>query len=72
MREIEDGLVIRVRMDGGHETALDPECIIDHLRHGGQAVGRARRIRDDVVGLRVVLVLIDPEHDGDVLTFRWC
>ena len=66
MRKIEDLLVVRVRVDGRHESLLDREVVVQDLRARRDAVRRARRVRDDVVLLRVVGVVVDAEHDRDV------
>ena len=68
VRRVEDVLVVRVRVDRAHE-AFDPaEAVDDRLYRGRQAVGRARCIRDDVVRRRIVPVVVDAEHQRDVLT----
>merc|ERR1719473_2526206 len=46
----------------GHEALLDAEVVVDHLGERGEAVGRARRVGDDVHRLGVVLLLVDA-HD---------
>ena len=33
---------------GGHQTLQDPEVVIDHLGEGGQAVGGARGVADNL------------------------
>ena len=35
-------------MHGGHQTLQDPEVVIDHLGEGGQAVGGARGVADNL------------------------
>merc|ERR1740117_1828297 len=50
-------------VDGGHQALLDAELLVDDLDKRGQAVGRARRARDDS-HRRVVLVLVDTNHQG--------
>ena len=40
-------LVAGIGMDRGHIAGLDPEGIIKHLGHRGEAVGGARRVGDD-------------------------
>ena len=66
VRQIEDRLVVRVRVNRRHEPVLDPEGVVEHLRHRCDAVRRARRIRDDRVPLRVVGLVVDAEHERDV------
>ena len=59
-------LVVRVRVDRRHEAALDPVRVVQDLRDGRDAVRRARRVRDDVVLLRVVLAVVDAEDEREV------
>ena len=63
---VEDLLVVRVRVDRRHEAVLDPEVVVEHLRHRRDAVRRARRVGDDVVLLLVVRVVVDAEDDRHV------
>ncbi|GET90906.1 glyceraldehyde 3-phosphate dehydrogenase, glycosomal [Leishmania tarentolae] len=54
----------RVGVNGGHQTGLDAEVLLrQHVHNGGQAVGRARRIRHHVVRRRRVLVLVHAHHN---------
>jgi hypothetical protein len=48
-------------VDGGHETLNDTELVVDDLGEGGQAVGGARSVGDDV-GRAVVLLLVDTDN----------
>src|SRR5262249_51230574 len=64
---IEDDLVVGVGVYGGHQTAADAKRIEHDLSHGGQAVRRAGRVRDDGVSIGVVGLLVDTEDDRDVL-----
>ena len=60
-------LIGGVGVDRGHQAVLDPDRVVEHLGHRGQAVGRARGVRDHVVVVAVVdLVEVDAERDGDV------
>ena len=43
-----------------------PKRLMDHLGERGQAVRGARRVRDDLVLRRVVLVVVDAEDDRQV------
>jgi len=49
-------------MDGGHETLDDAEVIVDDLGQGGEAVGGAARVGDDLHGW-VVGILVDSHHE---------
>src|SRR5512138_839188 len=63
---VEDLLVVRVRVYGGHEALLDAEDVVQDLDHGGQAVGRAGGVGDDVVLGGIVRPLVDAEDQGGV------
>ena len=67
VRDVEDALVVGVAVDRVHQAALDGHEVVDDLGRRGQAVGRAAGVADDVVGRRVVAVLVDAEDDRDVL-----
>src|SRR5262249_47009725 len=67
VREVQDAVVVRVCVHRGHQTLDDAEVLVEDLRHRRHTVGGAGGVGDDVVVGRVVLVLIDTHHDGDVL-----
>ncbi|MPN49832.1 hypothetical protein SDC9_197455 [bioreactor metagenome] len=54
-------------MDGGHETALDAEAVIEDLRDGGEAVRGAGGVGDDVLSGIGLAVHAEDEHRGAVL-----
>ena len=58
-------------MDRRHQAVDDADLVVQHLGQRGEAVGRARGIRDDLV-LRAELVVVDAVHKGavDVLVAR--
>src|SRR5438309_3036732 len=64
---VEQPLAQRLRVDRREETLFDAELVVQDLRDGSEAVRRARRVRDDVVLLRVELLLVHAEHDRLVL-----
>ena len=67
VRRVLEPLVGRVRVDRGHQAAIDPDRLVQHLGDRREAVRRARRVRDDVVVVGVVdLVEVDAERDGGV------
>ena len=68
--DVEDPLVVGVRVDGVHQAAPDREPVVDDLGRGREAVRRAARVADDLVLVGVVLALVDPQHDRDVLALR--
>ena len=53
-------------MHGGREAPLDAEIVEQHLGHGGEAIGRARGVRDELMTGGIVLLLVDPQDDRDV------
>ena len=67
VRRVEQLLVGGVGVHRGQHAVADAERLVEHLGDGRQAVGRARRVGDDVVALRVVVGLeVDPQRDGEV------
>ena len=63
---VEDALVAGVGVDRGHDAADDPELVVEDLGQGREAVGGAGGVGDDVLGGRVVLVLVDADDEGAV------
>ena len=54
-------------MNGGHQATGDAECVMNHLGHGGQAIGGAGRIGHDVLtGIGLVIHAHD-EHGRFIL-----
>ena len=50
-------------MDGGHETLLNTEGVVDNLGEGSEAVGGAGSVRNDLHrGLVFIFVDTDDEH----------
>ena len=66
VRGVLEVLVGRVGVDRGHDPALDPDRVVEHLGHRRQAVGRARGVGDHVVLLRVVGVVVDAQRERHV------
>ena len=62
---IQGRLVARVGMHRGHEATLDPDRVVQDLRHRGQAVRRARGIGHHPV-IVVQRPVVDAAHDGGV------
>jgi hypothetical protein len=54
-------------VNGGHESALDAEGVLEDLGQRAEAVGGAGGVGDDVVVRRVVVAVVDAEDDGEVL-----
>jgi len=57
-------------VDGGEKALLDAEPLVHDLGDGGEAVCGATRVRDHVVLSRIVHLIVDAEHDRDVLVLR--
>ena len=66
MGGVEDALVTRVGVDGGHDAALDAEVLVENLGQGGEAVGGARGVGHDVHRGVVVVALVDTHDEGAV------
>ncbi len=64
-------LVSRVGVNGGHQALFDAKGVVEDFRHGGETVGGARRIRHDVVGCGVVILMVDAHDDRNVFTVGW-
>ncbi len=67
VREVEDHLIVRIRVDGGHGAADDLEVVVDDLGDRGQTIRGAGRVRDDVVLGGIVLFFVHAENDGEIL-----
>ncbi len=71
VRDVEQGLVVRVRVDRRHEAALDAEA----CRGGPRAMGARQFVVHEPhemtrVLRRVVELGVDAEHDRDVVVLR--
>ena len=66
MREVEDDLIVGVRVNRGHEATLDAKGVQQDLGHWRNAVSGARSIRDDGVLSRIVKMIVDAHDDRDV------
>mmetsp|Transcript_10038 Transcript_10038/g.26803 ORF Transcript_10038/g.26803 Transcript_10038/m.26803 type:complete len:435 (+) Transcript_10038:40-1344(+) len=66
---VQQTLVAGVGVGGGHRSLHDAKLLLEHLHEGRHAVSRARRVRDDLVLLLVVVLIVDTHHKGaDVVT----
>src|ERR1041384_5529203 len=54
MGKVEELLVVRIGMDGGHQALLDPEILQEDLRNRSEAVRGAGGVGDDVMLRRIV------------------
>src|SRR6185312_4746275 len=66
VRTVQHVLVVGVAVHGREETLPEPERLVQHLHHGGEAVRRAGRVGHHVVQRGVVRVGVDAEHDRRV------
>jgi len=70
VRGVQNLLVTSVRVSGGHQTLDQAELVVQDLDERRQAVGRARRVGDDLVGV-LVLVSVDAQNvRRDVVALR--
>src|SRR5690606_31530065 len=67
-----EALVAGVGVDGGHQAILDAELVVEDLGHRCEAVGGAGCAGDDVVVLRVVVLVVDTVDEGCVLVGGRC
>ena len=69
MRGVDDGLGIGEVMQGGEHAVLDAELFVDDLDDGGDAVGGATGVGDDVIYLGIVEVVITAHDDVEDVVF---
>ena len=55
-------------MNRRHRTFFDAEHIVQNLCHGREAIGGARRVRNNVVLRRIVSFIVYAQDNRDVLT----
>ncbi len=67
MRKVEYPLIIRVGVDGGHETTLESETVHEHLGERRETVRGTGCVGDDVMGCGIVLAVVHAHDDRDVL-----
>src|SRR6267154_419304 len=70
VRQIEQLLVVGIRVNGSHRAAVDSECLVKHFCHRRQAIGGARCIRNYMVFCRIIGVVIYAEHKCGVRAIR--
>src|SRR5438552_7204309 len=66
VREVEEFLVIGVRVDGGHGAAVDAESFLENFGDGGEAIGGAGSVGNDVVRRRIVGLVVHAEDESGV------
>ena len=65
-------LVPGVGVDRRHETALDPEGVVEDPGERGQGVRGARSVGEHVGGGDIQLTVVDPQDEGGDVTLGWC
>ncbi len=70
VREVEDVLVVGVRVDRHHRGMAKAKRVADDFHHRHEAVRGARRVGEDIVLRGVVLVVVHAEDDREILAFR--
>ena len=58
VHQIEGSLIVRVRVRGGHQTALYAELLVQEFANGRKAVPRARGVCDDMMLVRIVCRIV--------------
>ena len=71
MWTVDQSLITGVGVNGGHQTLLNTERIVENLDHRHEAVGGARSVGDDVVTIRVVRVVVDTDYKGGITVAGW-
>ena len=70
MQRIRRALVAREGVNCRHVTSLDTDRLVEHIRHRGEAVRRAGRVRDDRMA-RVQLVVVDTVDQRQIGAGSW-
>merc|ERR1711939_1206895 len=66
---VQDPLVAGVAVNGGHQTPVEAEVLIQNLDDRCQAVGGAAGVAEDVPVFVAVLVVVDAHNEGaDAIT----
>ena len=60
---VQNVLVVGIGVNGGHQSAFDAERIIYDFGHRCYAVCGTRRVRDNVMGGRVILTVVYAQYD---------
>ncbi len=64
--EIQDTLVVGIRVDGNHHAPFNPEGLMEDQGGRGQTIGGAGGIGNDLMVFRLVLILVYPHHHGQI------
>ena len=65
MVDVSQHLIVRIGMNRVHDTVLDTDRLVEHLRERRKTVRRARRVRDDRVA-SLEHIVVDAVHDGRI------
>lgn len=69
MREVEDALVVGIRVDGGHEAFFDAEVVVEDFCNWCQTVGSTRSVGNNIVSHWIVFVVVYSENHCEVCFF---
>src|SRR4029077_12008619 len=72
VRQVDQALVARGGMDRRHDAGTGPQTLVRDFAERRQAVGGARRVRDETVSERVVGVEVDSEDDRRIDELARC
>ena len=72
MGSILQTLVSGVCVDSGHQTLFNAKGIVENLCQRSQAVGGAGCVGDNVMVLRIVLLVVHAHHEGTVNILTGC
>ncbi len=57
-------------MNGGEQAFINSKFIVEDFCDGRESVGGARRVGNNVMFLRVVLIVVHTQDNGDVFILR--
>src|SRR5216683_1402868 len=66
VRQVEEFLIVGVRVDGGHGAAVDAESFLENFGDGSEAVGGAGSVGNDLVLCRIVGLVIHTEDESRI------
>ena len=69
--QVQDALVVGIGVHSRHQAMRDAKRFVQDFGHGRETIGRARRIRDDVVGCWIVVRMVDTVADRNIRIFGW-
>jgi hypothetical protein len=70
VRQIEQLLVVSVRVNRRHLRRTNAKLLVNHFRHRRETVRRTRGIRNHVMRGRVILLFVHAQNDRDVFVLR--